>query len=74
MCGREILVVVYMKHADRFARRAPNTCPGVWPGAPPGRCAERSNVTARHHDEGEGGGYGLRARVGAMAGHAAYTA
>jgi len=36
--GREILAVVGMKHADRFVRRAPNTCPGVWPGAPPGRC------------------------------------
>jgi len=63
MCGREILVVVYMKHADRFVQRAPQYVPGCLAGAPPGRCAERSNVTARHHDEGEGGGYGRPRRV-----------
>ena len=61
--GREILAVVGMKHADRLVRRAPNTCPGVWPGAPLGRCAERSNVTALHHDEGDGEGYGRPRRV-----------
>lgn len=61
--GREILAVVGMKHADRFVRRAPNTCPGVWPGAPLGRCAERSNVTALHHHEGDGEGYGRPRRV-----------
>ena len=33
MRGREILAVVDMKHADRFVRRVPDTCPGVWPGA-----------------------------------------
>jgi len=65
MRDREILVVIDVKHAIRLIRRAPNTCPGIWPGAPSGGGAERSSATALHHDE---------ARVRVMADHAAYTA
>jgi hypothetical protein len=69
-CGRsyndrEILAVIDVKHAIRLIRRAPNTCPGIWPGAPSGGGAERSSAVALHHDE---------ARVRVMADHAAYTA